>query len=506
MIDIFSQTKLYFDTIHDPSAASRKGLFQFAPQSNLHLYYNEKPENCVSKINSLLNKYRKNSIFCSLNYFKQISEPKNLRRAANLWGIDCIMIDIDGPKELCGKENDVYLTLKWAWEKNKIPQPNLISYTGGGGLHLYYAFEYLPSTMKSSIQALKWKIVSLIVPYEESFPYIEDKTYKVDTRVLDTQRMDRVPGSINPKTGKLCFCFSTGKERYTYKELLDIVSPDEKYSGKISVKKSKNDILFFRNKNSLSDSYRSTCGKNKKKKSNYKKFDAKALAYSRLNNIIKLAENGKKFEDCREITCFIARTLCYQLNYSEDKEKELLLYLNEHFYEPLSKKELFNNTRVNKIYSFTNNYIISALNISENEMKIFCPNYRPRNRKEKTKEHKMKISLLVLKGFKIKDIAKRLNISESIVKRRRTEIKKAEGFMFWVKKFKELYNFKRKSFKIKRIFSSSKKSSFCKYINNSLNSYKKFVKRKFFRSSLFPLSFYSLFDNIYEFNLLHSSC
>lgn len=467
----YTQLQLYFNTIHDIRGMERGGLFQFAPQNHLQLFYNEKPEKCVSKINSLLNKYRCNSIYCSLNYFKPISNKTNLRRAANLWGIDCIMIDIDGTKELCGMEQEVYRVLKWAWEHKKIPQPNLISVTGGGGLHLYYAFEYLPASMKASVQALKWSIVSLLVPFERDFPYKEDFKFHIDTKVMDPQRLDRVPGSVNPKTGNKCYCFATGKERYTYKELLNLVSPDETYSSRIAIEQFKRDINYFRR--CKQDS--------KKRKKNYKTvLSPQKLAESRLNKIMLLVKNGKKFENCREMVCFFVRTWCKQLNKTEQEEKQILLYLNDCFYEPLTERELFKATKPNKEYHFSNSYLFSSLFLTEDETRIFCPNYRPGNRKQKTTEHKMKISLLVQKGFKIKEIAKMLHLSESIVKRRRTEIKKGEGFSYWVKKFKSLYSFK----KIKKVskkhgsFFSNQKSSFCKYISNSLYSCKKVLKRK----------------------------
>lgn len=460
-MSVADQVLLYFQTIHDIQHAP-DAMFQFAPERELSLTYNVKASQCAHSIFDKLYRYKKNSIFCSLNYYKPIKNFSNLRRAGNLWGIDCIMIDIDGTKELCGLENDVVQTLKWAWEHKKIPAPNLISFTGGGGLHLYYAFDYLPASMKKSVQALKWLLAEAIVPYEQDFPSKNGLTFKVDTKVFDTQRLDRVPGSVNPKTGNRCVCFATGQARYSYRALLEQVCPDETYNGKIAIEQCRKNISFFRGERPCKMPYSAP-----RDKSAFLKPEL--LAKSRLNRLFVLAKNGKSFENCREMACFFARVWAKQLQYSDEQEKEMLLELNSYFYQPLSIRELFGSTKASKTYSFTNAYLIEALCLTPAEIKIFCPSHRPGDRKEKTKYHKMMIALLTLKGMTIEEVATTLHISVSIVKRRRAEMKKAEGLSFWVKLLKKTYTF-FSEFK-QKIFSFFQKSSFCKYINTSLHSY-----------------------------------
>lgn len=54
-----------------------------------------------------------------------------------------------------------------------------------------------------------------------------------------------------------------------------------------------------------------------------------------------------------------------------------------------------------------------------------------KDRAGKTRLHKKLIAALVLAGKKIREIARELCLSVSLVKRRRTEMNKAEGFGFW---------------------------------------------------------------------------
>jgi DNA-binding NarL/FixJ family response regulator len=54
-----------------------------------------------------------------------------------------------------------------------------------------------------------------------------------------------------------------------------------------------------------------------------------------------------------------------------------------------------------------------------------------KDRAGKAKKHKKLIAGLVLLGKKIREIAAELKLSVSLIKRRRSEIKKTEGFTYW---------------------------------------------------------------------------
>lgn len=473
MDNIKEQVALYFNTLHRHNNRKDDGKFQYSPQKKMEFLYAGNIDFCISDISRKLNKYKNNSIFTTLNRYKKISNQKNLRHKDNLWAMDCIMIDIDGGKKLCGTEKQAIDVLKWAWEHQKIPQPNLVSITGCGGIHLYYTFEWLPRSMYQSIQALKWSLVELIVPYEKDMPFREDTYYQVDTKILDGQRMDRVPGSINPKTGNRCICFATGRKRYQYKELLNYFCDDERWSGKVRIQQARRYIEKERNGSGIKKPNHKVYHKNSS-------YSVQALARQRIRKLFLLAENGKKFNQCREMACFCLRVWCRQAGYTAQKETELLEKINSYFYEPLSETELIYNTKSKKDYSFTNQYLAIVLHFTDEETKIFFSRFRPGNRKQKTIEHKVQIAKLVIKGYTIKEIATKLGISESIVKRRRSEIKKGKGFSYWANYLKKIYKISKRAkgaLKKRLSFLRAKKSSFCQYISISLILFRKMSNR-----------------------------
>lgn len=118
---------------------------------------------------------------------------------------------------------------------------------------------------------------------------------------------------------------------------------------------------------------------------------------------------------------------------SEKKIREKLRELNDWYYEPLSERELFYTARGNgKSYKYTNERIRLDLGLDGSEgYFIGKPSREFKNRAGKTRLHKKLIAALVLAGKKIREIAQELHLSVSLIKRRRTEMKKAEGFSFW---------------------------------------------------------------------------
>ena len=89
------------------------------------------------------------------------------------------------------------------------------------------------------------------------------------------------------------------------------------------------------------------------------------------------------------------------------------------------------NTRSKKLYKFSNSYLKETLNLTDEQMVVFYKRYRPGDRKERTLIDKVNIAKLLLQGFTSEQICEKLSISLSLLKRRRTEMKKAEGLLYW---------------------------------------------------------------------------
>lgn len=465
--DINDQVKLYFNTLHESS--QKGGEFVFFPQDYYDIINSGSVGKCINVITDMLYQYKDNSVFITLNSYKKISN-KNLRNQQNLWGLDCLMIDIDGPSCLCGKEQELYDNLSWFWDnKELLPEPNLYSFTGGGGIHLYYAFNRLPKTMWKSVNKLKSLFCETIEEIQKSydiFPTALDEndnivTYKVDTRVIDNQRCDRIPGSINKKTGNRCVCFKNNVEKY---EILDLYSyfqdklETKHYSGQKTYNISKiqtNNKVFAR------------------------------LFKKRVRALFELQKNGKNFRNCRESAVFIMCNSLKQLGYDLTDIERILHSFNSKFYKPLKESELRANINQAEVYKISNAKIKSYLNLTPEEEKLFFSRKRPGNRREKTFNNKVNISKLVIKGYSISKISKILNLSQSIVKHMRVEIKKTGGFLYWSlgcdkKKYKKVLKNKISSTKpvFDRLFSAASKPVFSfDYIGSFCNVYNILFKR-----------------------------
>lgn len=441
--EIKMQVERYFSALHLHPEGLKGGVFTLMEKNKFKEQYSHGYKKSVDKIITLLEK-KERPVFVTLNSYKKDNSYDRYckRDDKHLWGIDTIMIDIDAPTQLLGVEDELISILQWAWELEKIPMPNLYSYTGSGGVHLYYCIERLPKSMEQSINALKWAIAEKIIEFEDEFPMRDGYTYHVDTKVFDSQRLDRVPGSIHEDTGVMCKCFETGKDRYKYKELLSYCD-EETWRADYKIENARKYINKKRGINPQEEV--------DKKKTGAKVIDDKPtthqpsqplihdaltkddirLTQKRVKGLFILAKNGYEFPNCREIACFILRNWLMQLNYSKSKADKVLSEFNSLLKEPLSEKELIQNTRSKKLYKFSNSYLKETLNLTDEQMVVFYKRYRPGDRKERTLIDKVNIAKLLIQGFTSEQICEKLSISLSLLKRRRTEMKKAEGLLYW---------------------------------------------------------------------------
>ncbi|MGN0006371.1 MAG: helix-turn-helix domain-containing protein [Candidatus Gastranaerophilaceae bacterium] len=440
-----SQTKTYFDTLHEND--QKGGVYEYVVQGKHGNLSHKSLGGCINILPDLLYK-GDYSYFVTLNsYRKPKNDKKSIRNNKDLWGLDCIMIDIDGDCDLCGKEPELIENLSWFWkEKKLLPEPNLYSFTGGGGIHLYYTFQRLPKNMANSINNLKKLFANAFEELDKAygvFPYITNTqgktiTYKVDKRCLDSQRYDRIPGSVNPKTGNTCVCFKTEAPRYTLQELYAFAEEFKKEKKK-TPKKQKTTIKTS------------------------KRIPLARVFNKRIKGLFALQKNGKDFQGCREYALFILASSARQLGYSYEETSALLNKFNNGFEVPLRACELNAILRKNKVYKFTNEYIKNVLNISEEEEKYLFSEKRPGDRKERTFNNRVNIAKLVIKGKTISEIAKLLGVSESLVKRVRCDIKRLGGFIKWagacdkkkIKKIIENLLIKFKNNELNRFFSAA---------------------------------------------------
>lgn len=206
--DTESQMTAYFDTLHNDT---KDGRFVVTFGKGCHHTLNGKPTRVKQDFMEHFKDYQSENIFCTINAFnkfKNLDKPE--RNQKNLYCFDTLLFDIDAITEGIHDRNlEPQLVTEFLGycKMKQIPVPNAFSYSGSGGVHLYYKIAPVYPRLNKALQALKYimaeKMTEFLRTYEDGFG-IE---YKVDTQVFDDMRLDRVPGTMNPKTGRMCEFF-----------------------------------------------------------------------------------------------------------------------------------------------------------------------------------------------------------------------------------------------------------------------------------------------------------
>ena len=365
--------------------------------------------------------------FVSANIYKPQKNGYFRRTDEFLWRFNHIVIDVDFKGAFAHDyntlEEQLEQSVRWHAESYGIPLPTHIVFTGSGGCHLYYVFESLPNgadrRMAQGIQAAKMKLAARWVECEKNFDtYLE---FEVDAKATDTSRVFRVPGSTHEETGRLCRMIKTGIPIYQYKALCAALE-ERPWNGAYAITNAKRDIDRFRNGFI-----------EKPVPYAYTGMTSQCLGIKRFHEMFSLARSGWGFWQCREKAAHLTWIWGCDAGFSTSECEEKLRQLNSLFYAPLSERELLKTAKGSgKSYRYKNESIRDALGLDGSEGFFVGRRSREfKDREGKAKRHKKLIAALVLLGKKISDIARELRLSISIVKRRRAEMKKSEGFTFW---------------------------------------------------------------------------
>ncbi len=177
----------------------------------------------------------------------------------------------------------------------------------GNGMYIYYLID---GTLNGQLDNLKYvwsqTEAKLLKRFEE---------FGADTQVSDVSRVLRVPGSINPKTGRTAkLIYNTNKDSYKY----DVFKEARRYKLKEVT-----DVLLDKNKNTKS--------KSKSERATYK--GAIVLNWSinvatnRCKDIEKLVKLRGNCEGTRDIICLIYRQSLLHRNFTEEDSLEKTINL-----------------------------------------------------------------------------------------------------------------------------------------------------------------------------------
>ncbi|MEA3317559.1 MAG: HTH domain-containing protein [Bacteroidota bacterium] len=292
----------------------------------------------------------------------------------------------------------------------------------GNGIYLVYLLEQLPVSyhFKGNV-----KFRSLII--KELGKCL--KKYGLDT--TDLTKYTKVPGSRNYKNDKIVKIINyenidwNNFKRYDLREMANILNVKRKKNKKIT-KKKQSKVRYF--------------------------FTLYSLNITRYQDIERLIKNrvNQNTIGTREMSLFLYGLHFMKAHDDLIKLEEKLFQLNQEFKYPLREREIdvFILKHIEKYatkYDYTNELIISELDIMEVEMKnlktiISKDIYKKRERKRKRRARRnksgltpkqqekqnrlKKVAKLLEKNMTQKEIGKQLNVSRSTIKRDVKEIKK----------------------------------------------------------------------------------
>lgn len=345
------------------------------------------------------------------------------REREYLWQLHRFYIDIDhktgtepiDPFEVVGAVEQLV-------EEKKIPQPT--EYINSGrGIHIYWDINNCHIMLLDLWEKIENNLFNTIKELERSI-----KNISVDTRVKDPTRLLRLPGTINSKSNSKCY--SMLKNEGNIYNIFDLKKAYIKVNKQY--KKNKSKITYLPTKNLYT------------------------LNMSRIEDFkhIVSLRNG----DIKGYRNTLIMLYSYHYRLANEITVEELIKVtkefNKSFKEPYKAKELVAVCRsVNRTvkhfqednskgYKFTNEYIINALDLEEQEQKKLLTiiptrvKYDRKNKKRnearrneegltpkqaELKELKIKVLELKDKGLSNRAIAKELNCSEGKI---RTILKK----------------------------------------------------------------------------------
>lgn len=337
-------------------------------------------------------------------YVSQNSFLKKNRQLINLNRLHSIYIDIDCYNKNLTKEDVIYLLEEMYGE---IPRPNYLIDSGRG---IYYIILINESKKKLA----EWQTI-------EKFLYNKMEYLGADAKCLDATRVLRVIDSVNSKNNGKVKILDQFDYNYSIDNILKNYIPEIPEYKKAKIKKK---------------------GRPRKLVSLFNLYN---LYASRIQDIETLCRLRKyNMNGYRETTLFLYRYFSNVFYDDEEKSLDNMLELNSMFTEPLSEAKLINDTESasryykDVRYKYSNAKLISLLDITLEEQKELITiistkeKYRRnnlrrykenRNEEGKTKkeieiEVQSKLSKeLKQKKFTNKQIAEKLGISESTVKR-----------------------------------------------------------------------------------------
>lgn len=286
--------------------------------------------------------------YCSVNVYNKFKDKKvSEMNFNNLYCFDNLMFAFETDDEnTFGREKFFVESFIEYCKKKEIALPNAFSYTGDGGVHIYYRLKPCYPNLNKAIYALKNMMAIEFNNFVKEYFDLNNLEYYIEPRVLEEKGFDRIPGSMNTHSGTMCeFFVIDGMPTYTYQMLLDFQQDeiDDLRWDKIA-QAAQHVFKYGKHKNYKIDysKYKKNapCNKNQDKIGQGREKLVNMLN-RRINGFFELADAGYDYFGYEQPALFAMSRFCKTNNMPYEEEYETLNRLNERFTCPLNDNDIY---------------------------------------------------------------------------------------------------------------------------------------------------------------------
>lgn len=286
-----------------------------------------------------------------MSIYMSVADYVRMKRISdNLYGVSSIILDLDTYHSVYEYDTDEEMWQEMRTVIDRIGiEPNMYI-NSGHGRYLVYSFNNINLSVPEMRKLYQETVKKLIFQFKE---------FGADAKCSDITRVFRIPGNINPKTGKKAYVVECSEKRVTLSELATAVGICK---GKtVSEKKRKSEQRKF-------EMYYPSLGKSRYTKVNVQRDED-------FNTLLELRNYDMK--GYRNILFHLMSVNCFYLGMDEDSIRDYLNEVNRSLVAPYDSLDAViryakhNYERYEEDYEgavkYTNRRIVELLDISEEE-------------------------------------------------------------------------------------------------------------------------------------------
>lgn len=291
--------------------------------------------------------------FLGMSIYMSVADYVRMKRVSdNLYGVSSIVLDLDTYHSIYEYDTDEEMMQEMRPVIDRIGiEPNMYI-NSGHGRYLVFSFNNINLSVREMRKLYQETVKKLIFQFKE---------FGADTKCSDITRVFRIPGNINPKTGRKAYIAECFESRTTLSELAAAVGICK--GRTVSEKKN-------RSRQRKYEMYYSSLGKSRYTKVNMQRDDD-------FHTLLEL--RGYDMEGYRNILFHLMSVNCFYLGMDEGSVRDYLNEINRSLIAPYDSLDAViryaksNYERYEEDYEgavkYTNRTIVRLLDITEEEQK-----------------------------------------------------------------------------------------------------------------------------------------